>query len=290
MSPKNKGTFGKGKSAVEAEDEFVSTMGRVGAALEPHTMKIVVGVSIVLLALTGIFTYRWWDQREHAKATTVYDQAVAFARAPIMPDPVPDPAAEPGAEGAADAQQGTAVPKDANNDGVPDSFPSRSARAQAALVPLQALRAEYGSTDVAVEATFLHGSMLYDAGRHADAIAMYRNYVDDGAVGQLKTMAREGMGYAQEALAMSQQDPQAKNAELDKALTIFRAIQSDEKGPERDRALYHEARLLAQLGRNQEAIDALKKALELQPDGPFSYDINQRLAQLQAGAGAAPPQ
>jgi tetratricopeptide (TPR) repeat protein len=291
MSPKNKGKFGKGKSAVEPEDEFVSTMGRVGAALQPHTTKIVIGCSIVLLALIGFFTYQWWDQREHARATTIYDQAVALARAPIVPDPIPEDTGEQGAEGEGPTQM-AALPKDENKDGIPDSFPSRNARAQAALAPLHKLRAEYGSTQVAKESSLLHASMLYDAGRYAEAMDMYKNYLSGGAVGQFKTMAREGMGHAQEALAMSQEDPQARKAALEKALETYRAIQSDDKGLERDRALYHEARILAQLGRTQEALAALEKALELQPEGALTHDINQRLAQLQAapGAGQAPGQ
>jgi predicted negative regulator of RcsB-dependent stress response len=312
MSPKNKGKFGKGKSALEPEDEFVSTMGRIGAALKPHTTKIVIGCSIVMLALIGIFTYRWWNQREHARATTIYDQAVALARVPVIPDPIPEDKDEQAAEGEtaegetaegktaegktaegeAAPTQGAALPKDENKDGIPDSFPTKSVRALAALAPLQKLRAEHGSTRVAREATLLHAAMLYDAGHYAEALDMYKKYLSDGSVDPLKTMAREGMGYAQEALAMSQEDPQARKAALDKALEIYRAIQSDDKGLERDRALYHEARILAQLGRTQEAVDALKKALELQPEGALTRDINQRLAQLQAApaAGQAPPE
>lgn len=294
MSPKNKGTFGKGKSAIEPEDEFISTMGRVGAALKPHTTKIVIGCSIVMLALIAVFTYRWWDHRQQAKATFIYDQAVTIVRVPIIPEPVPEDSAEgkDGEDGNAEGEAAAPTPtgpKDEDHDGIPDSFSSRAERAQAVLAILDRLRSEYGSTQAAKESGLLYASMLYDAGRYADAAAMYQTYLGSGVVGPLKVVAREGLGYAQEAQAMGLEDQQARAAGLEKALQTFGSIQRDDKGPDRDRALYHEARILAELGRKEEAVAALKKALEIKPEGGLKYDINQRLAHLQAGQPAPAP-
>lgn len=287
MSPKNKGKFGKGKSAVEIEDEFISTAGRVSQALKPYVKQIVFGVSAVLALLAVFFTYRWWDARKETKATTLYQKAVTLAGVMVLPDPPKDEGAEAtegsaeGAEAGQAAPQPVATIKDEDRDGVPDSFPSKAERAKAVLAELDRLRSEYGSTDAAKETTLLHASMLYDAGRYADAVTMYQAYLNSGATPELKALAREGMGYAQEAMALAM-EPQARQAEFEKVLGTFRKIQTSDQGPGRDRALYHEARILVALGKKDEAIAALKKALEIAPEGSLSYDINERLAHLEA--------
>ncbi len=279
MSPKNKGKFGKGKPAVEAEDEFVSTMGKLGAQLKPHVKKIIIATTVVTVALVAIVTYRWWQAQKEAKATALYTKALMISKVFVMPEPPSDEEGEAGDT----AAKTEPIPKDEDGDGIPDSFSSEAQRAKAALVPLEKLRSKYGSTDTAKEARLLHASMLYDLEEYARARDMYRSYLSSGSVRELRVIAREGMGYAQEALAYTIEDAEARNAELrSKVLETFRAIQRAEDGPDRDRAVYHEARILASLGQRQEAIAALEQALETWPESKFSYDMKQRLVQLQA--------
>jgi tetratricopeptide (TPR) repeat protein len=92
--------------------------------------------------------------------------------------------------------------------------------------------------------------------------------------------AREGLGYAQEALALANEDQAARQAGLETALATFRQIQPSEEGPRREYALYHEARILAALGKREDAAGLLKKAIEIAPESPLRNDIRQRLAQL----------
>lgn len=284
MSPKNKGKFGKGKSPVEVEDEFVSTTWSLAEKLKPHAVTITVGVAAVFVVAAAVIGYRWWDARKEAKATEIYRKAVEISRVFIMPEPPPAEGqadADKAAEGQADTGKTVAVVKDEDKDGIPDSFPSVVERAKATLVPLEALRAEYGSTDVARGATLLYAATLYDAGNYTGARDMYTAYLGS-APPSLAPIAREGMAYAEEAMAMSIEDPQARTAALGKVLEAFRAIQPSEQGPERDRALYHEARILAAMGKTDEAIAALKKAREIAPESKLSYDIGERLAQLES--------
>jgi tetratricopeptide (TPR) repeat protein len=294
MSPKNKGKFGQGRSAVETTDEFVSGVSQVAEKLKPHTKVIAVLGSALALVLVIWYTYQHLTQRAEAGATVLYRQALEIAALPVLPPPEATEEAQDGAEDkAGDAKPAEGAPKDEaksedgdkaeGEDDEPSevtSFPSHQARADAVLVPLTTLREEHGSSSTARSARLFHAAALYDAGRFQDAIAMYQEILADESMPTLASTAREGLGYAQEALAVANEDQAARQAGLEAALATFRQIQPNEEGPRREYALYHEARILATLGKREEAAAALKKAIELAPESPLRNDIRQRLAQL----------
>jgi tetratricopeptide (TPR) repeat protein len=286
MSPKNKGKFGQGRSAVETTDEFVSGVSQVADKLKPHT-KVIATVSAVLaVVLVGWYTYQYLGHRAEAKATALYREALEVAERRIVEPEETKPEGAEGAEGANEAAKDTAeAPKDDEAGDEADgekeqTFPSHQARADAVLVPLETLRAEYGSTATGRAARLFHAAALYDAGRFQDAIAMYEESLADGPMPAIAATAREGLGYAQEALALANEDQAARQAGLEAALATFRQIQPSEEGPRREYALYHEARILAALGKRDEATASLKKAIEIAPESPLHNDIRQRLAQL----------
>ena len=276
MSPKNKGKFGQGKPAVELEDEFVSGVAQVADKLKPH-VKLIAGISVVLaVVLIGWYTFQYLNERAETKATALFRQALDVADRPFQaPEPESDEAKP---EAAADAAKDEANADEGKDPDAP--FPSEQARAEAVLAPLQALRDDYGSTDTARSARLLHASALYAAGRFQDAIAMYEEILADPSSSELAVPAREGLGYAQEALALASEDQAARQAGLEKALATFGEIQTKEDGPQREVALYHQARILATLGKREDAVASLKKASEIAPDSPLRNDIRQRLAQL----------
>lgn len=277
MSPKNKGKFGQGKPAVELQDEFVSGVSQMAEKLKPH-VKLIAAISAVLaVILISWYTYQYLDERAETKATALFRQALDIADRPVQ-EPEPEPENEDqDAEAAPGAATDDAAQPDAPADG---PFPSEQARAEAVLVPLQRLREDYGSTDTARAARLLHASALYAAGRFQETIAMYEEILADQGVAELAPGAREGLGYAQEALALASEDQAARQAGLEKALATFGEIQTKEDGPQREVALYHQARILATLGKREDAIASLKKASEIAPDSPLRNDIRQRLAQL----------
>lgn len=274
MSPKNKGKFGPGKSAVELEDEFVSGVSQVAEKLKPH-LKLIAAISAILVVvMIGWYGYQYLDERAETKATALFRQALDIADRPVeAPDPDSDKSKDAEPEAGSDAKPEAEAAADA-------PFPSEQARADAVLVPLQSLREEYGSTDTARAARLLHASSLYAAGRFQDAIAMYEEILADRTMSELAIPAREGLGYAQEALALASEDQAARQAGLEKALATFGEIQTKEDGPQREVALYHQARILVALGKREDAVASLKKASEISPDSPLRNDIRQRLAQL----------
>lgn len=267
MASKNKGNSGDGKPPVDTPDEFVSGTMALAEKLEPHAKTIAAAVAGVFLVLAGWYTYQYLGERAQAKATVLYQQALGLSQRPVSPED-PAKAADGEADAAAAAQ--------------PEEFPSYEARSTAVLAVLETLQAEHGSTRTAKSARLLQGSVLYELGRYQEAIDTYRAYLADAPTPELQWVARENLGYAQEAMAMALEDASARQAGLEQALETFRQIQPGETGPHRDYALYHEARILAVLGKNADAIAALNKALEVAPDGILNNDIKQRLAQLES--------
>lgn len=257
----------KGKSPDESPDQFVAGTMDIAEKLQPHARTITVAVVVVFLALTGWFTYQYLGERAQAQATAIYLDALDISQRPVSPEE-----AEDGAE--AEPPAGTDA----------EEFRSADARATATLKELERLQAEHGSTKTARSAKLLHASVLYDLGRYQEAADMYRAYLSGTPTPSLRWVALEGLGYAQEAMALATEDESARNAALTKSLETFRQIQSGDQGPHRDYALYHEARILAMLGQNAEAIAALEKAIEVAPESLLTNDIKQRLAQLEAPA------
>ncbi|GAB4518431.1 MAG: hypothetical protein Tsb0020_37010 [Haliangiales bacterium] len=276
MSPKNKGKFGKGKSPVELEDEFVSGVTTVADKIKPH-LKLIIGLSVVLTVVMVVYqTYRYLDQRAEAKATTLYREALAAASRPVIPE------VESETDGDAADEAGDEAAPVGPQPAKP--FTSRELQLEAILTPLETLRDEHGSTDTSKSARLFHAATLYDAGRYDDAIAMYEALLAGGASGELAAIAREGLGYAQEAKALASEDQAARQAGLEQALATFQALAPADGDPRREQALYHEGRILAALGRRDEAVAAYEKALAIDAESPMRYELRQRLALLGAAA------
>jgi hypothetical protein len=105
--------------------------------------------------------------------------------------------------------------------------------------------------------------------------------------------AREGLAYSLEGQAMAEKDSGAHQAALEKALGAFEAMQPKADGARRDEALFHQARVLASLGRTDDAVKRFEQILADHPSSPLKEDVELRLLALRAGpaapGGSAPP-
>jgi tetratricopeptide (TPR) repeat protein len=97
-------------------------------------------------------------------------------------------------------------------------------------------------------------------------------------------LAREGLGLALEAKATAEKDPTARQQALEDSLAAFVAMQPDDKGPGRAYALYHQGRILVQLGKRDEAKAAFQKAKDIgkDKDADLAELVDERLAMLGA--------
>jgi tetratricopeptide (TPR) repeat protein len=229
--------------------------------LLPHVKKIMAGGAALGVVLIAYFSWDWWKDRKAAASTDELAEAFDLLHRPIDPPaPTPAPGAEP-------------TPPPAKPAGALPSYPTRTARAEAVVAAL-------GKTELDPPGRLLEANLLLQSGKLDQADAVYRTLAGGNALENI--LAREGLGYVAEAKAAAAKDPAERQRLLEAALKAFRAIQPDDKGPRRDYALYHEARILSLLDQRAEAKAALDKALAVVPDSAIELDIQQRLALLEA--------
>lgn len=219
--------------------------------LLPHIKKIAIGAGIVAIVLGGIFGWRWWRDRARGKVTSHLTRALDVAARDVQkPDPnaKPDPDQKP-------------------------TFATYQDRANAVIAEL-----DKGAADVT--SPVYKGSLLLDAGKLDEAAAAFRKA--SGKTDLEGVLAREGLGFVEEAKARAATDPTQHQQHLEAALAAFRAVQPADKGLHKDYALYHEGRILAIMQKNDEAIAAFEKALEAEPESDLESEINNRLATLGA--------
>jgi tetratricopeptide (TPR) repeat protein len=290
VSPKNKGKFGKSKAtAIPETDEFLSGVDRIVRAIRPHAAKMALVGGLVVVIVLGFTTYRWWQQRQLTQATELYARAATLNQvevSPPEPKPEPDKAAgdeaKPAAKEAAKVAEEPALELDAR--GIPKKFASAEQRASAVLAVLDQLMDEHESTSVAKQARLLQAEALYQLARYAEAADRFRQYVDDGGPQDLVLNAREGAAYSLEAMAMAEKDAKAQEAGLEKALKAFTDMQPQADGPRHDVALYHQARILGQLRREEQARKTYEQVLVDHPDTSLKPDIEMRLPALRGTA------
>jgi tetratricopeptide (TPR) repeat protein len=166
----------------------------------------------------------------------------------------------------------------------PGKFKTFKDRDEAVLAAGKALDASYGSSSVAERGALVEAGALYDLGKYDDAIAAYNAFLASGPGEDLAALAREGLGYAQEAKALAQTDAAARQAGLDAALETFTAIDRDEHGLRYTQAIYHQARIKALKGDKAGAVELFKRVLERNPNPLLTEEVQGRLALLDTNA------
>lgn len=155
----------------------------------------------------------------------------------------------------------------------PVTYKTNKERAEAVLAEMATSGASFSPTYKA--------SILMQAGKLDEAIAEYRKGQD--AKGLDGVLAREGLAIAIETKAQAETDAAVRQKGLEEALALFNTMQTDEAGPRRAHALYHQGRILSLLGKTAEALDAFTKAKEKSGDGnALTSQIEERLASLGA--------
>ncbi|HUJ60978.1 MAG TPA: tetratricopeptide repeat protein [Kofleriaceae bacterium] len=226
--------------------------------LLPHVKKIAVFVGATLVVLVVVFFVVWLQDRKKEANTDELGDVLKVADEPVVVEPAPSPVAPPATDD-----------KDKKND----TFPSYTARADGVLAAI-------AKHDTPLADPVFRGGLLLQAGKVDEAIAEYRK--SENAQGTDGVLAREGLGIALETKAQAEKDPAAKTKGLEDALAAFKAMQPDDNGWRRGYALYHQGRILWQLGKHDEAKAALEKAKELGKDTVLSQLAEERLASLGA--------
>jgi len=266
---KNKGTFGKGKSTeVPETDEFLSGMDKLGRAIKPYAGRLLVLVGVIAVVAVGLTTWNWWKERKAGAATSILSQAVSLGRVQVTDvPPEPNPRMPP------DPRQ------------LPAYFKTRSDRAKAVIETIDSLKGSYGSTSASHAADLVAARALLDLSRFSEALDRYKSYLGHGGPDMLKLTAREGVGYALEGMAAAEEQVEARQAGFKRALAAFESMQPNAEGPGRDEALFHQARILVELGQRDDAVTRFEQILADHPDSGLKQDVELRLLAMGGSPG-----
>ena len=259
---KNKGKHKSQKVAqVAPVEQFQTLTSRLFSGLRPHFHKIAAVTGGVVLVVVAMSLWSWYKTRRDTRATSAFGKVVDVVRAPVVKE----------------------EPADYKPDPDEPHFKTQEDKNQAALAEMERLEKDYGGSGVAKEATLIKAGILYDLGRWDDAIAAYKKFLASGPTGEPAFVAREGLGYAIEAkgLALQDKEPDKAKAIFADALREFERLDPDEKGPHRDMAHYHQARLKGLMGDKKGAIETYKLVIDKFPATPVAPEINTRLALLE---------
>jgi tetratricopeptide (TPR) repeat protein len=220
--------------------------------LKPHAKKLAVIAAVGIVVLLVVTVVVYFQNRKAEGKTTKVAAVLDVASVPV------DPAA--------------AKAKDDKRIG-PKPYADDAERANAVLDAM----AKQGT---AVDPTY-KATALVDAGKLDEAIAEYKKA--EHAAGIDGVLAREGLGLALEARAeQHKSDTAASQKDLEAALAEFKLMQPLDNGPRRAFALYHQGRVLQELGKKADAKAALEKAKELGKDTDLPQLVDERLARLGA--------
>jgi tetratricopeptide (TPR) repeat protein len=220
--------------------------------LKPHAKKMAVIAAIGVVVLVIVMIVVYFQDRKAEAHTAKVAAVLDVASVPV------DPAA--------------AKAKDDKRIG-PKPYANDAERANAVL---DAMAKQGAKVDPTYKAT-----ALIDAGKIDEAIAEYKKA--EHAAGIDGVLAREGLGLALEARAeQHKSDAAARQKDLEAALAEFKLMQPLDNGPRRAFALYHQGRVLEELGKKADAKAAFDKAKELGKDTDLPQLIDERLARLGA--------
>jgi tetratricopeptide (TPR) repeat protein len=220
----------------------------------PHIKKIIAVVIVASVIITVILVVRWWKQHKEEKKTQELAEVFVVAQRPIAaPEAKPDP----------------------KNP----TFADSKDRAKAVLD-------EMAKRDASAPGHAYRGGLLLESGKVDEAIAEYREGIEDKGIQGV--LAREGLGIALEAKAAGEKDAAARQKLYEEALAIYQRMQPDEKGPRYIYALYHQGRMQSALGKTAEAKQLFEKANELIATGHTELrELRELLSKRLAAMGAA---
>ena len=218
--------------------------------LIPHIKKILVSTIILAVLISGFFGLKACSRNKESKATEKVASVLEVAMRPVAIPGIPTDPARP-------------------------VFADDKDRANKVLD-------EMTKQDTEATGPAFKASMLIDAGKLDEAIAIYRTC--DSGTGIENVLCREGLGIALETKALAEKDATASHKLLEEALEAFLRMQPADDGPRRAYAIYHQGRINLQLGKKAEAKTLLEKVKAMIPPPPKELGelVDRRLAALGA--------
>ena len=228
------------------ENELTHVLADARDRFQENRRPVALGAGVLILVLLGGVGYWAWKTRTETAAQTMLADALRVVQTPVAE-------AKPGAKPAE------------------GSYPTTTARAEAALAKFTGVFNAYPSTDSGIAARYYAAAALAMLGRHAEAATHYKEVTDyAGADSFYGRMAQLGVVEA---------NAQAK--QYDQAISAAQALvnnTSDDAMP-KDALLMELGRVQAAAGKKAEAKQTLDKVIADFPDSPYIEEAKKLLAE-----------
>jgi hypothetical protein len=238
-------------------DPLLERVRRARKWIDQHRQVFGGLVAIAVIGVGGALGYTYWLNKRAADGSALLAQGFA-------------------------AEHGHVSDKDDDDDDSPKTkqlyptFKSAADRRGAALARYREVETKYPGTGAAILARLAEAGLLLDQGDSKGAIAAYVEVKASPlaqADPEVRGRALEGLGFAHELVAQS--GGADKDAQLDGALTEFKALEQVDVTGFKELGMYHQARVLQAKGDRAKAIEILKelhKRVSEPVEGhPFSY-------------------
>jgi TolA-binding protein len=228
-------------------NEFAIRVARVTELIATHRDRVILGLVAVAVVIVAAVGYSWWRGNTAEKAGAMLGVAMTIYEAPIVPAPT-----VPGA-----TQQ-------------PGTYPTQTARDEAALAAFKQIIDTYPSTAAGVAARYHHAASLMALGRYADAEKGFQAAAD--AAGNTVFGPMSKMGQAEVLIASGQ---------FDKGVQIFESLAADRDGMlPVDGVLMQLARAYARAGKPAEARTAYKRVVDEFPESLYVATARQEMVKV----------
>lgn len=215
-----------------------------------HRKTVVLGAVVALILLGfGVALSKTLSDRREVKARTALGTAIGVLSRPVQAD----------------------TPTGATDD--PPPFKSEQERDQAAATALAGVVATYSGSKAAVTATLPLAATEVRLGQLDAAIGHFEAYLRGASPSEpLRASALDGLGHAREA-----------KGELPQALDAYERMAREEAaGFEAGMGAFHRARVLALMGKKQEAAQAFAELVAANPGTTAARLGQERLSALEA--------
>jgi TolA-binding protein len=237
-------------------NEFAQRVAAAHAFWLTHQKQVFAAAAAIGVIAIAIVAITAWRQRTEATAAGLLAEAVAASAAPVIP-----PSTSPGAP----------LP-------AAGSYPSETARDDAALDKLLAVASGYGSTRAGLSARYQAAALLVRRGRMVDAEREFEAVSARDGSGLFGRMARLGLA-----------ELKVQTGRYDEAIAIYREFLARRDGDlPVDGLLMHLARTYQLAGKTAEALQTFTRVADEHPQSLYAADARREAENLKTAAPGSP--
>jgi TolA-binding protein len=242
----------KRSKELKQPDAFQKEGAEVAEWMQKRPTGLLVIAVLVIIAIIGALVANRVSSHHEDKAAQALGSALEIASRPVTDQP---------------AEAGQQI------------FATQKAKDEALVTSLEAFRKEYPNTASAAVAALSLGQAQLRLGNADAALTLFADFLRNRpAADPLRVQALEGQGYAYEA-----------KGQFDQALAAFAQMSQDDKGFMAGMGQFHQARVMIEQGKKDEAAKLLSQIPAQFPNSAAANLAKERLSVL-ASQGVKVPE